>query len=80
MLDAGYHERDVVDSARILTGWRVDIWNTWAAFYDRGSHYRRPVRVLGFHSKNSSSDGRQVTREYLRYLVAIHGPEQQPLP
>jgi hypothetical protein len=68
-LGAGYHERDVVDSARILTGWRVDMWNTWAAFYDRGSHYRQPVRVLGFRSANSSSDGRKVTREYLHYLA-----------
>jgi hypothetical protein len=68
-LAAGYHERDVVDSARILTGWRVDMWNTWAAFYDRGSHYHQPVRVLGFHSHNGSSDGRRVTREYLHYLA-----------
>jgi hypothetical protein len=68
-LAAGYHERDVVDSARILTGWRVDMWDTWAAFYDRGSHYHRPVRVLGFRSDNSSSDGRKVTRDYLRYLA-----------
>jgi hypothetical protein len=68
-LGAGYHERDVVDSARILTGWRVDMWDTWAAFYDRGSHYHQPVRVLGFHSRNSSPDGRKVTRDYLRYLA-----------
>ena len=61
-LGAGYKERDVVDSARILTGWRVDMWNTWAAFYDKGSHYHKPVRVLGFHSKNHSADGRKVTR------------------
>jgi hypothetical protein len=68
-LAADYHERDVVDSARILTGWRVDVWNTWAAFYDRGSHYHQPVRVLGFRSENSSSDGRKVTRDYLHYLA-----------
>jgi uncharacterized protein (DUF1800 family) len=68
-LGAGYGEPDVVDSARILTGWRVDIWNTWAAFYDKGSHYHQPVRVLGFHSKNASSDGRQVTHDYLHYLA-----------
>jgi uncharacterized protein (DUF1800 family) len=68
-LDAGYSEAMVVDSARILTGWRVDMWDTWAAFYDRGSHYNKPVRVLGFHSKNHSTDGRQVTRDYLHYLA-----------
>ena len=38
-LGAGYSEAMVVDSARILTGWRVDMWDTWAAFYDAGSHY-----------------------------------------
>jgi uncharacterized protein (DUF1800 family) len=68
-LGAGYTEAHVVDSARILTGWRVDMWDTWAAFYDKGSHYDRPVRVLGFHRQNRSSDGRQVTRDYLRYLA-----------
>lgn len=68
-LGAGYSEAMVVDSARILTGWRVDMWDTWAAFYDAGSHYNKPVRVLGFHSKNRSSNGRQVTRDYLRYLA-----------
>ena len=68
-LGAGYSEANVVDSARILTGWRVDMWDTWAAFYDSGSHYNKPVRVLGFHSKNHAADGRQVTRDYLRYLA-----------
>jgi uncharacterized protein (DUF1800 family) len=68
-LGAGYSEAMVVDSARILTGWRVDMWDTWAAFYDRGSHYNKPVRVLGFHAKNHSTDGRQVTRDYLHYLA-----------
>ena len=68
-LGAGYTEAHVVDSARILTGWRVDLWDTWAAFYDSGSHDHQPVRVLGFRSKNSSPDGRQVTRDYLHYLA-----------
>jgi hypothetical protein len=64
-----YTERDVVASARILTGWRVDMWNTWAAFYDPGSHYHKHVRVLGFHSKNASPNGVHVTRQYLHYLA-----------
>ncbi len=66
---AGYGETGVVDSARILTGWRVDVWDTWAAFYDSGSHYRGPVKVLGFTSGNRSADGRRLTRDYLRYLA-----------
>jgi hypothetical protein len=71
-LGAGYDEHDVVDSARILTGWRVDMWDTWQHFYDPGSHYRGHVRVLGFHSKNqghSKKDGIKLTRDYLRYLA-----------
>ncbi|MGA8246900.1 MAG: DUF1800 domain-containing protein [Nocardioides sp.] len=68
-LSADFDEKDVVDSARILTGWRVDVWNTWAASYNKFVHYHKPVRVLGFHSKNSSPDGRKVTRQYLHYLA-----------
>ncbi len=68
-LGAGYTEAQVVASARILTGWRVDMWDTWAAFYDAGSHDTKPVRVLGFRSRNHSADGRKVTRDYLRYLA-----------
>jgi hypothetical protein len=71
-LGAGYRERDVVDSARILTGWRVDVWKTWAAFYDTGSHYRGHVRVLGFHSRNHDRREhacKKLTRDYLHYLA-----------
>ena len=45
------------------------MWDTWAAFYDHGAHWAGRCRVLGFRSKNSSSDGRQVTRDYLHYLA-----------
>jgi hypothetical protein len=68
-LGAGYKERDVVDSARILTGWQVDMWNTWDAGYNELAHYTGRVRVLGFRSPNRSEDGRKVTRGYLRYLA-----------
>ncbi|MGC4112013.1 MAG: DUF1800 domain-containing protein [Nocardioides sp.] len=71
-LGAGYSEHDVVNSARILTGWRVDMWDTWQPIYDPGSHYRGHVKVLGFHSKNegrSKKADKQLTRHYLRYLA-----------
>jgi len=68
-LGAGYAERDVVSSARILTGWQVDEWDTWRAGYNEMAHWTGRVRVLDFHSKNASSDGRKVTRDYLRYLA-----------
>jgi hypothetical protein len=68
-----YTESDVKSSARILTGWRVDVWNTWAASYDPASHWVGHVKVGSFTSANGSSDGRKVTRSYLRYLA--HHPD-----
>ena len=73
-LGAGnYTEDDVKASARILTGWHVDLWETWAASYVKEDHYRGRVKVRGFSAKNGSSDGREVTRDYLRYLA--HHPD-----
>ena len=66
---AGYTEDDVKNSARILTGWRVDVWNTWTSSYQPSSHWTGPVKVLGFTHPNDSSDGRAVTKAYLDYLA-----------
>ncbi|WP_051551743.1 DUF1800 domain-containing protein [Nocardioides sp. URHA0020] len=64
-----YGEKDVKQSARILTGWTVDMWDTFAAEYDKGRHARGRVAVMGFKHANASADGRQVTRDYLHYLA-----------
>ena len=64
-----YTEADVKDSARILTGWSVDMWNTFAREYVTKAHARGPVRVMDFSHANASADGRAVTRAYLRYLA-----------
>jgi uncharacterized protein (DUF1800 family) len=64
-----YTEDDVKSSARILTGYRVDLWNTWNAWYDTGSHWTGPVQVMGFSDPNASADGRAVAEAYLRYLA-----------
>lgn len=66
---SGYSEEDVKNSARILTGWRVDVWGTWRDFYDPGAHWTGPVSVLGFQHANASADGRAVTTAYLNYLA-----------
>jgi len=66
---AGYTEDDVKASARILTGYRVDEWNTWRVYYDPNAHWTGPVTVLGFSDPNASTDGRAVTSAYLRYLA-----------
>ncbi|QCW50178.1 DUF1800 domain-containing protein [Nocardioides dongxiaopingii] len=68
-----YTEDDVRDSARILTGWSVDLWESWRPEYHREEHHVGRVRVKGFVDANRSDDGRAVTRRYLRYLA--HHPQ-----
>ena len=65
----GYDEDDVKASARILTGWHVDLWETWAASYVKEDHSTGTVQVKSFKDKNRKADGRQVTEDYLRYLA-----------
>ena len=73
-LGAGnYSEDDVKASARILTGWHVDLWKTWTASYVKEDHWTGPVQVRGFRTRTRRRDGREVTREYLRYLA--HHPD-----
>jgi Protein of unknown function (DUF1800) len=66
---AGYTEEDVLSSARILTGWHVDLWDTWRASYRPEDHYVGEVRVMGFADANRDPDGRAVTRRYLHHLA-----------
>ncbi len=69
-VDAGYTEDHVKASARMLTGYRVDLyWPTFRAFYDTERHDTQPVRVLGFRHINGSADGRAATLAYLSYLA-----------
>ncbi len=73
-LGAGnYSEDDVKASARILTGWHVDLWESWAASYVKEDHSTGRVEVRGFSDKNRSADGRATTKDYLRYLA--HHPD-----
>ena len=66
---SGYTEKMVKDSAKILSGYTVDARNTWRAYYDPARHTTGPVKVLGFSSANSRSDGRQLAKDYLHYLA-----------
>ncbi len=68
-VDAGYTEDHVRHSAYILTGYRVDMWDSWASFYATDDHWVGPVSVLGFQDPNGSRDGRAMTVRYLRYLA-----------
>ena len=66
----GQHdEDDVKNSARILTGYRVDMWRTWNSWYEPNSHWTGPVEVLGFTHPNAAADGRPVAEAYLTYLA-----------
>ena len=64
-----YDEDDVKSSARILTGWSVDMWRTWTPSYKPSVHWRGPVRVMGFSDPNADADGHDVARRYLSYLA-----------
>ncbi len=64
-----YTEDDVKNSARILTGWDVDLWRTWSAEYSPDDHWVGRVKVMGFEHANANPDGRGVTRDYLNYLA-----------
>jgi uncharacterized protein (DUF1800 family) len=69
-LGAGnYSEKDVRDSARILTGYSVDFWESWRAIYNAEDHYRGKVKVKGFKDKNGKIIGKATTAAYLRYLA-----------
>jgi hypothetical protein len=67
--EAEFTETDVRDSARILTGWHVDVKASWAASYVKLDHFIGPVKVLGFTAKNPSFEGAQVARDYVTYLA-----------
>jgi uncharacterized protein (DUF1800 family) len=68
-----YTEDDVKASARILTGYRVDVWRTWAATYKPEDHWTGPVTVGGFVDPNAAADGRDLVRRYLVHLA--HHPQ-----
>ncbi len=68
-VEVGYTEKDVVNSARILTGFHVDIRNTWKASYVPADHWVGYVKVLGFSAPNADPDGRAVLTRYLSYLA-----------
>lgn len=66
---AGYTEAEVLDSAKILSGYTVDWGKTYAAIYDSNKHTTGPVSVLGFSDPNAAADGQDVTLRYLKYLA-----------
>jgi uncharacterized protein DUF1800 len=68
-IDGGYTENEVIDSARILTGFHVDVNGTWEDSYIPDNHWVGRVKVMGFSSPNSQRNGRPVLSQYLSYLA-----------
>ena len=68
-IDGGYTEDEVIDSARILTGFHVDENKTWEGSYVPADHWVGRVKVMGYTSPNSSRHGLPVLTEYLSYLA-----------
>ncbi|RKR88158.1 uncharacterized protein (DUF1800 family) [Micromonospora pisi] len=67
-IDGGYTEKDVRNSAYIMTGRTVT--NAGEFRYEADRHWIDPVKVLGFTDKNPSrAKGLQVGDRYLQYLA-----------
>ncbi|MCL8252419.1 MULTISPECIES: DUF1800 domain-containing protein [Aeromicrobium] len=66
---AGYDEADVKSSARILTGFKVKVFDGYAASYDPRDHYVGAVSVMDFTHPNAQADGRPVVAAYLDHLA-----------
>ncbi|WP_168929649.1 DUF1800 domain-containing protein [Nocardioides sp. GY 10127] len=64
-----YTEDDVKNAARILTGYRVKTWTTFAAYYDTAQHWTGRVTVGDFTDANTDVDGRAVVERFLRHLA-----------
>lgn len=64
-----YSEDDVKNAARILTGFDIAMWSTFAASYRSRDHWTGPVQVLGFTHANADADGRPVVAALLSYLA-----------
>jgi hypothetical protein len=64
-----YSEDDVKNAARILTGWKVGIWQDWLPSYVENAHWTGPVQVMDFADPNEATDGRALTKRFLDYLA-----------
>ncbi|GAA2354605.1 DUF1800 domain-containing protein [Dactylosporangium salmoneum] len=67
-IDGGYNEKDVRNSAYLMTGRTATREGTFK--YDQNKHWTGAVKVLGFqHANKSAKDGLAVGDAYLLYLA-----------
>ena len=57
--EGSYGEKDVKGSARILTGWSVDMWETWRPEYHEDDHYRAPSRSRASRTRTARPTARR---------------------
>jgi hypothetical protein len=68
-VEAGYSETDMLNSAKIMTGFGVD-WETGLYRYSTDDHYTGNVKVMGFSSANASrANGHALGIDYLKFLA-----------
>lgn len=63
-----FSEDDVKASAKMLTGFTLDISRTWNFTYDPTRHWVGPLEILGKTFQNSAADGRAELSAYLEWL------------
>ncbi len=62
----GYTEATVQAVARLLTGWRVE---EYQQSYDPSRHWTGTIKALGWSNANASTDGRDATRSFFKYIA-----------
>ena len=67
-VDGGYDETDMRNSTLVMTGFGID-WDTGRFEYHDWAHWTGDVRVMGWSSRNRSSDGYRVGLDYVDYLA-----------
>ncbi|MGL5825959.1 MAG: DUF1800 domain-containing protein [Nocardioides sp.] len=64
-----YSERDVKNSARLLTGYQVVFYPSVDRRYNPEVHYVGKIKVMDFVHANRNPNGRPATKAYLKYLA-----------
>ncbi|MGA8257772.1 MAG: DUF1800 domain-containing protein [Nocardioides sp.] len=64
-----YDEADVLNAARLLTGFTVNVFIDYRAAYDANRHYTGRINVLNFSHANRAKDGRAALDDLLGYLA-----------
>jgi hypothetical protein len=67
-VEGGYNEKDMRNSALIMTGFTID-WNTTQFHYEPDYHYTGHVKVMKWSSANTKANGYATAMKYMEYLA-----------